>query len=37
MKSYSLEELKEFNGKNGNMAYIAYEGLIYNVTDSFLW
>jgi predicted heme/steroid binding protein len=37
MKSYSLEELKEYNGKNGNRAYIAYEGLIYDVTDSFLW
>jgi predicted heme/steroid binding protein len=37
MKKLGLEELKQYNGKNGNKAYIAYEGLIYDVTDSFLW
>ncbi len=37
MKIINLEELKKFNGKNGNKAYIAYKGGIYDVTESFLW
>lgn len=37
MKSYNLEELKQNNGKNGMRAYVACEGLIYDVTGSFLW
>jgi len=35
MKSYSLKELKGYNGKNGNKVYFAYKGLIYDVTGSF--
>jgi 2-oxoglutarate ferredoxin oxidoreductase subunit alpha len=30
-------ELKEYNGKNGTKAYIAYKGKVYDVTDSHLW
>ncbi|MGB9597436.1 MAG: cytochrome b5 domain-containing protein [Candidatus Poribacteria bacterium] len=30
-------ELLKYNGKNGNSAYIAYKGKIYDVSDSFLW
>lgn len=30
-------ELLKYNGKNGNPAYIAYKGKIYDVSDSFLW
>lgn len=33
----TLEELKEFNGKNGKPAYIAVDGVIYDVTESPLW
>jgi predicted heme/steroid binding protein len=30
-------ELSRYNGKNGVPAYIACEGLVYDVTGSFLW
>ncbi|OGC76092.1 MAG: hypothetical protein A2145_02835 [candidate division Zixibacteria bacterium RBG_16_40_9] len=31
------EELKKFNGKNGNPVYVAYKGEVYDVTASELW
>jgi predicted heme/steroid binding protein len=37
MLEINLEELKKYNGKNGNKAYIAYKELIYDVTESSLW
>ncbi len=33
----TLEQLAQFDGKNGNKAYIAVNGVIYDVTDSSLW
>lgn len=33
----TLEELKEFDGQDGKDAYIAVDGIIYDVTDSPLW
>lgn len=36
MKEYTLEELSEYNGKNGKV-YIAYDGQVYDVSDSYLW
>ncbi len=30
-------ELSRYNGKNGVPAYIACEGVVYDVTVSFLW
>jgi predicted heme/steroid binding protein len=30
-------ELSRYNGKNGVPAYIACEGVVYDVTGSFLW
>ena len=32
-----MDELSKFNGKNGNPAYIAYKGKVYDVTDSSQW
>ncbi len=37
MIKLTLKQLADFDGKNGNRAYIAYKGRIYDVTDSFLW
>lgn len=31
------EELKKYNGKDGNKAYVAFEGKVYDVTESELW
>ena len=36
-KEYTLKELREFNGKNGKVAYIAYKGKVYDLTNSELW
>ena len=36
MKEYTLEELANFNGKSGKV-YIAFQGQVYDVTDSYLW
>jgi predicted heme/steroid binding protein len=33
----TLEELKQFDGKNGNPAYIAVDGVIYDVTNVSQW
>ncbi|ONN27467.1 cytochrome B5 [Thermosipho affectus] len=37
MRVFTKKDLLKYNGKNGRPAYIAYEGLVYNVTESFLW
>ncbi|MDI3484390.1 MAG: hypothetical protein PWQ74_977 [Methanobacteriaceae archaeon] len=34
---FTLEDLKKFNGKNGTPAYVACDGKVYDVSDSFLW
>ena len=37
IKEYTLEELAEYNGKNGKI-YVAYQGQVYDVSDSsYLW
>lgn len=33
----TLDELKMYDGTNGNPAYIAYDGVIYDVTDDPNW
>ncbi len=37
MRYFTLEEIKEYNGKKGRPAYIGYMGKVYDVSDSFLW
>ena len=36
-KQYTLEELSKYNGQNGNKAYVAYKGIVYDVTDIKEW
>jgi len=37
MRKFSKKELTKYDGKEGRKAYIAHDGLVYDVTDSFLW
>ena len=37
MKEFTLEELKKFDGQDGRSAYVAYKGLVYDVTESSMW
>lgn len=36
MKEYTLEELAEYNGKNGKV-YVAYQGQVYDISNNNLW
>jgi predicted heme/steroid binding protein len=36
-RKFTLEELEQFDGKDGRPAYVAYKGKVYDVTDDFLW
>lgn len=33
----TAEKLKEYDGTNGKQAYVAYDGKVYDVTQSRLW
>jgi predicted heme/steroid binding protein len=37
MKDFTLDELAEFDGKDGRAAYVAFEGIVYDVSDSPMW
>jgi len=37
MKEFTLEELETYDGKDGKPAYVAYDGLVYDVSASKLW
>lgn len=34
---FTLDELRQFDGKNGRPAYVGYKGKVYDVTDSDQW
>jgi predicted heme/steroid binding protein len=36
-RKFTLDELKQYDGKEGRPAYIAYKGKVYDVTDNYLW
>jgi predicted heme/steroid binding protein len=36
-KTFTQNELSQFNGKNGKPAYVGYKGKVYDVTDSDQW
>ena len=37
LRTFTGKELEEYNGKNGKLAYIAYQGKVYDVSQSALW
>ncbi len=37
VRVFTLDELSKYDGKDGNDAYIAVEGYVYDVTNSSLW
>jgi predicted heme/steroid binding protein len=37
MREFTLEELKQFDGQDGRKAYVAYKGLVYDLTESSMW
>ena len=37
MKEFDLKELGQFNGKDGQPAYVAHKGKVYDITRSKLW
>lgn len=37
MREFTLDDLKQYNGRDGNPAYVAYEGKVYDVSDSSMW
>lgn len=36
-KTFTLEELKKYNGKDGNPAFVAVNGVVYDVTNVAAW
>ena len=37
MRVFTKEELRKYDGMDGNTAYVAYEGKVYDVSPSFHW
>jgi predicted heme/steroid binding protein len=36
-RTFTLQELEQYNGQNGNPAYVAVNGVLYDVTNSGSW
>lgn len=37
LQTFTLEELSQYNGENGNKAYVAYKGYVYDITNVPQW
>lgn len=37
MREFTKEELQAFDGKDGKPSYLACNGKVYDVSESFLW
>jgi predicted heme/steroid binding protein len=37
MKDFSAEELAAFDGRDGRPVYVAYKGMVYDVSESSMW
>lgn len=36
-QTFTLDELAQYDGKNGNGAYVAVDGIVYDVTNAAKW
>ena len=36
-KEFTLEDLAQYNGRNGRPAYVAIEGIVYDISNSEAW
>ena len=36
-RTFTIEELAKFDGKNGRPAYVAVNGIVYDVTNNRAW
>ena len=37
MKEFTLDELAEYDGRDGRPAYVAFGGVVYDVSESAMW
>lgn len=37
LRDFTLQELEKYNGKDGNAAYVAVNGVVYDVTNNAAW
>ncbi len=37
MKRFTEEDLAAYDGRDGRPVYVAYDGIVYDVSTSFLW
>ena len=37
LSKFTIKELEEYTGKNGKPAYVAYQGKVYDISQSGLW
>jgi predicted heme/steroid binding protein len=37
LRKFTVKELEKYDGKNGKPVYIAYQGKVYDVSQSDLW
>lgn len=37
MNDMTLDDLKRFDGRNGQPAYVAFKGIVYDVSESAMW
>ncbi len=37
MKEFTPEELAEYDGTKGKPSYVAYKGVVYDVSESAMW
>jgi len=37
VRKFTREELSRYNGKDGAPVFVAFEGIVYDLSTSFLW